>query len=214
MQSNKIDKINTNKNQCINVELEYILKKDNVNWKTIDDWIEVSSQKNKNIKLQYFTKIPNELIKDYAKVLEEIENAMPTEIEEPYYKVSVENLRKEEKELEIANEEILSCVALDDHGNIIGINRVFIINADLTSIRQWQIGVTKSYQGKGIAKWLKANMYKKLFSDYPNLESIGSDTHPSNSGMIKIMERMGFKYLHITREYEDGRKVKKLATNH
>ncbi|MCK4981026.1 MAG: GNAT family N-acetyltransferase, partial [Candidatus Delongbacteria bacterium] len=68
------------KNKCISVEAEYILKKDNVNWETIDDWIEKGLQRNKNVKLEYFTTISSKLIDKYAKVLEEIENAMPTEI--------------------------------------------------------------------------------------------------------------------------------------
>ena len=119
-----------------------------------------------------------------------------------------EGTAEEEKEFESSDKTILSCVALDENQDIVGINRVFIKNYDLTSIRQWQIGVTKNYQGKGIAKWFKADMYKKLFSDYPNLESIGSDTHPSNVVMIKIMESIGFEYLHTTREYKDGKKIK------
>jgi|GEM_PF-4369631 len=195
-------------NKCISSESEYILKKNNINRDVLDDWIEKGSQRNKNIKLEYFTTIPDSYLIQYAEVLEEIENAMPTEIEEPYYKVSATDLKSEEKEFETSNKKVLSCIATDDKGNIIGINRVFINNSDLSSIRQWQIGIVKTYQGKGIAKWLIADMYKKLFREYTELRSIGSDTHPFNTAMIAIMNSIGFEYLYTIKKYEDGRKVK------
>lgn len=195
-------------NKCISSESEYILKKNNINRDILDDWIEKVSQMNKNIRLEYFTTIPDSYLIQYTEVLEEIENAMPTEIEEPHYKVSAADLKNEEKELETSNKKVLSSIATDEKGNIIGINRVFINNSDLSSIRQWQIGIVKTYRGKGIAKWMKSDMYKKLFEEYSELESIGSDTHPSNKSMITIMKSIGFEYLYTIKEYEDGRKVK------
>lgn len=185
-------------NNFTKIKAEYTLNKADVNWKIISEWI--TDGQNKNLRLEYFTTIPDKLLEKYAKVLEEIENAMPTEIEEPYYEVTTIDLRNEEQEFENSNRKVLSSVALDEDENIIGINRVFIKNFDLRTIRQWQIGIVEEYQRKGIAKWIKADMYKKLFEEYPQLESIGSDTHPSNKAMIKIMEQIGFKYLYTTEE--------------
>ncbi|MDA3838401.1 MAG: GNAT family N-acetyltransferase [Candidatus Delongbacteria bacterium] len=187
-------------NTITKIEAEYTLNKSDVNWNTIHNWITTGQDKNLNIELEYFTTIPEKYLTKYAKILEEIENAMPIEIEEPYYKVTTEDLRMEEQEIEKANKKVLSCVTLDEDENIIGLNRVFIKNFDLKTIRQWQIGVVKEHQGKGIAKWMKADMYKKLFEEYPQLESIGSDTHPSNKAIINIMEQVGFKYLYTTKE--------------
>jgi len=199
----KIEKPNTNISKCINIEREYVLFRNKINWGNIDRWGKLHTSK--NFSILFFTTIPENYLKKYATVLEEIENSMPTEIEEPYFKISADDLISEEKkfEPESRNEKILSCIAIDENEDIIGLNRNFIKNMNLSYMRQWQFGIIKEYQGKGIAKWLKALVYKKLFTEYSELQSIGSDTHPENKRMISIMEGLGFDYLHTNYEYED-----------
>ena len=53
--------------------------------------------------------------------------------------------------------------------------------------------VGRNYRGKGLAKFLKAKMYLKIFDGFPDLEFIATDTFPWNKYMYRINEDFGFK---------------------
>lgn len=59
----------------------------------------------------------------------------------------------------------------------------------------WQgmTGVRKANQGRGIGKWLKAEMIVYLKEHYPGINEIDTGNATTNAPMLSINRRLGFR---------------------
>ncbi len=60
-------------------------------------------------------------------------------------------------------------------------------------IMQLLTGVKKEYRGRGVGKWLKADMLLYIRDNFSETKYIQTDNAISNAPMISINDRMGFK---------------------
>ncbi|MGB1286118.1 MAG: hypothetical protein ACPG7F_06260 [Aggregatilineales bacterium] len=63
-------------------------------------------------------------------------------------------------------------------------------------IFQGLTGVQDHQRGRGLGKWLKANMLLYIRENYPDVEFIETDNAASNDAMLSISMRMGFEVYH------------------
>lgn len=57
-------------------------------------------------------------------------------------------------------------------------------------------GVGHKYQGRGLGKWLKAEMIAHLKEIYPDMSEIRTGNATVNAPMLSINRRLGFKTIH------------------
>ena len=69
-------------------------------------------------------------------------------------------------------------------------------------IEQELTGVKEEYRGKGIGKWLKAEMLYFIRRKYPNVKFISTGNADANAAMLSINNCMGFKSHHRSRTYK------------
>jgi len=79
--------------------------------------------------------------------------------------------------------------------------KVFLSLKRPQEMYQHMTGVMERYRGLGLSKWLKAAMYKKLISDFPELEKIVTWTHPDNHPSKELSKQMGYKMRSIEKKY-------------
>ncbi|MEZ4659311.1 MAG: GNAT family protein [Caldilineaceae bacterium] len=62
---------------------------------------------------------------------------------------------------------------------------------------QGDTGVVEAYRNRGIGRWLKAAMLKKIAEERPQVKYVRTGNAASNEPMLKINHELGFK-LHKT----------------
>ncbi len=55
-------------------------------------------------------------------------------------------------------------------------------------------GVKEDYRGKGLGKWLKAEMALYIKENYPKIKYISTGNANENAPMLAINKQMGFKF--------------------
>jgi GNAT superfamily N-acetyltransferase len=62
-------------------------------------------------------------------------------------------------------------------------------------IEQELTGVRQAYRGRGLGKWLKAEMLFFIRSEYPDARFVDTGNADHNAPMLSINQRMGFENL-------------------
>ena len=60
-------------------------------------------------------------------------------------------------------------------------------------VQQMLTGVKNEFRGRGLGKWLKAEMMFLIKEQFPNAKFISTGNADSNAPMLSINKRMGFK---------------------
>ena len=76
----------------------------------------------------------------------------------------------------------------------------------------WQglTGVRDVHRGRGLGKWLKAEMLLRVRRDFPEVRVVSTGNASSNEAMLSINERLGFRthkepvIVEMTREALEG----------
>ncbi|MHA1557057.1 MAG: GNAT family N-acetyltransferase [Candidatus Heimdallarchaeota archaeon] len=180
------------------------LKFEDVDWELMKNWVkegEKIAKKNK-IKLLFFEKVPEEIVKSYADFYTEIMNLVPLEGLEDRNKETVESLRLKEKNYKERGIRCFTMITQEADGAISGLTDMqyspdepFLIDQDLT-------GVSLNYRGRGLGKWLKAAMLLYLRENYPEVRTINTGNADSNAPMLSINEQMGFKRYLVEKCYK------------
>jgi GNAT superfamily N-acetyltransferase len=63
-------------------------------------------------------------------------------------------------------------------------------------VQQELIGVRHQYRGRGLGKWLRAEMMFFIRDALPEAKYINAGTADTNAPMVSISDRMGFKRHH------------------
>lgn len=150
---------------------------------------------NKDIRIEKHRPVPERLIEEYCAFCNSFTEEMIEEIRNPIV-LTPALFREREKELEKGGEELNLFLMFDAEGRIIGETAV-VTNRSGNNFSQYMTGVLKEYRGRGLAKLMKAVLYKDLLEQFPGEFIIETNTNINNKSMLAINRQMGF-----TGEYE------------
>lgn len=91
-------------------------------------------------------------------------------------------------------------ITIEPDGHLSGLTKIKSYQNDLAHIRQGTTGVHPTDRGRGLGKWLKAEMLLHIKHRYPTTQVISTSNANVNPPMNSINERIGFK-LHYRRKF-------------
>lgn len=97
---------------------------------------------------------------------------------------------------------VYSYLLFDKSGGMVGHTNVFVNRKKPKFAFQFMTGVRKEYRRKGLGRWMKAAMFRKLVRDFSELEEIRTDCGWKNTGMIAINKQMGYGYSYLLTEFK------------
>ena len=84
-------------------------------------------------------------------------------------------------------------VSQEADGSLSGLTEIVHDSAMPYRAEQELTGVRDEHRGRGLGKWLKAEMMFFIRDELPEVRAINTGNADANAAMVSINERMGFK---------------------
>jgi GNAT superfamily N-acetyltransferase len=145
--------------------------------------------------------VPNELAETFA-VAKSAMGDMPTgDMDYGTTKWDTDRVRDMAEVVEKRGDTLLTVAAL--HGDTIaGFTELVIPIGDSSRALQFDTAVVPEHRGNGLGLWVKAAMLDWLRAEWPAVEEIETDNAEDNEHMLAVNERLGFRPLRKTRQYQ------------
>ncbi|MGY5864885.1 MAG: GNAT family N-acetyltransferase [Candidatus Thorarchaeota archaeon] len=167
---------------------------EDIDWAMVEGWEKEGPKRSPNSRLEFYTKIPDEILEDYCKVYTEVFNQAPLdELDRGHTIFTPELWRKQEERAKETGISCFTAMIREENGDISGLTDVYYEPAHAPLLYQALTGVQEKYRGSGKGKWVKAAMLLKIREEMPDIEIITTQTATSNAPMLAINERLGFK---------------------
>ena len=195
-------------------ELSELIVKE-ANMEKIDAWLAEAPAKFPNLRLEFYTDIPDNLLEEYAAFFTQMLEDLPAAQELGDTKITAASVKLDQEAESLGNACSYRYLIFNEANQLVAKTNVSIDRNDPQEMAQYMTGVKKEYRGRGLSKWLKAAMFKKLVADFPKLEKINTDTHPENHASRELSKQMGFKRTGSKKRFFIDRAniVKSLNTN-
>ena len=121
-------------------------------------WIEAGSTRNDEVKIEIFNDVPKGDIDEYCDVFTETLNQAPVDDAEGEEHITPEIRRFQEKNNKKSGYVWTTMISREGNGKISGLTEILYNPQTKHVIHQELTGVKQEYRGRGLGKWLKANM--------------------------------------------------------
>ncbi len=174
--------------------VENRLKLDDVDWVMVETWAKEGPERSPESELKLVDSIPDNIIEKYCNVYTETLNQQPLgdlDISNMVY--SPELFREMEKRRASLGRTHITYYTQEPNGDISGLTEMLYIPERDHLIEQLLTGVQQEYRGRGLGKWLKAEMLLKTKEQFPQVKIISTGNATTNKPMLSINDRLGFK---------------------
>ena len=179
----------------------YELNIKDANIEKIDSWLAEAPAKFPNLRIAFYDEIPDDLLEEYAAMFTQMHEDMPANSFIDDMTVTAASIKARQEIFKQINYSIYNYLIFNEANQIIAKTHVSLKRKLPQVMYQHMTGVKESYRGRGLSKWLKAAMYKKLIKDFPELEKITTDTHPENHPSRELSKQMGYKRIGTAKEF-------------
>jgi GNAT superfamily N-acetyltransferase len=169
------------------------LQIDDIDWKLLDDWKSDGPKRAPGVKLEIFEVVHDDDIEEYVDLYTETLNQQPLGEIESRARVTPSSRRLSEKRMKEKGVEWITLISREPDGSISGLTEIFYTKDIPYQISQNLTGVREKYRGRGLGKWLKAEMAFIFRERYSDVEYVETGNANENAPMLSINERMGFK---------------------
>lgn len=174
-------------------EAENRLKLAEVDWSMIQSWKAEGPARAPEVRIQSFTEAPEADLGAYTQVYTAVMNQQPMGKIENQMVITPQSRRVQEQELKKKRIEWYTMISREPDGAISGLTEMYYSPDEPHRIFQGLTGVAERYRGRGLGKWLKAEMLLDVRKRYPNLKFVATGNADVNAPMLSINRRMGFK---------------------
>ncbi len=182
--------------KLINEHTENRLHMEEIDWKVINEWKSEGKKKAPMVVLENFLIVPEKDIVEICDLETILEDQMPTLDEKGKWTdiYTPEKKRKIERNRQKTGHINYTIISREYNGTISGMTEIRYSRTDRPErIKQGLTGVLEEYRGKGLGKWLKAEMLIYIENHIPDARFIVTGNADHNAPMNSINERLGFK---------------------
>ncbi|MGC9778551.1 MAG: GNAT family N-acetyltransferase [Candidatus Heimdallarchaeota archaeon] len=164
-----------------------------VDWNLLDSWRKNAKGKKEGVSVEIFEAIPEVDLEEFCKLYTKTWNMAPAEDMICEMIFTPEKRRADEALYRDKDCIWLTIITREPNGEISGLSEVFYNEENPEFLEQELTGVIRDYQGRGLGKWLKAEMLFYLKERFPKAKYIQTGNNNENAPMLSINNRMGFK---------------------
>ncbi len=166
-----------------------------VDWEMIARWQADGRKRNEDtgVVLKTFDQVPQDIIDEFVDTYNYTVNQVPLGDLEMRSQVTPESLREAEKQVQKSGARWYVKVTQEMDGKISGLTEIVYHPGMPHRVEQELTGVRTEYRGRGLGKWLKADMLLFVRDTLPGVKYINTGNADSNAPMLSINQRMGFK---------------------
>jgi len=190
-----------------NDSLSFRLDVADIIWENVDQWYKDGRKNNAGLTLRLFKGLPKN--KKHAQELLDLWKMADMDIpnEENYYDISDRSFINDSLDYAAKHNGInYFYVLIEKKSNrMIGLTNVSFYTKGSGYARQGISGILPEYRNRGLCKYLKAAMLKKLLKDHPEiLKGIRTAVNNNNYPILKITKLMGFRFTGNSVSYKLG----------
>jgi GNAT superfamily N-acetyltransferase len=168
-----------------------------VDWPMIEAWQADGERRNEGVKILTFEKVPEEMLGPFVGLYNDIVDMVPLGELEARSRVTPESRREEEQRAKEHGTRWWTKATREPDGRISGLTEVVHFPATPYRLEQEITGVGVEFRGRGLGKWLKADMLLFVRDRLPEVQYINTGNADANAPMMAINRRMGFRR-HLT----------------
>ncbi len=169
------------------------LELEDIDWELMQSWVDEGKKRAKDVTLESFYECPEEILEEFAEMCTEALNMKPLGDTEHRSNIDGKLRREIEKRYIDMGLTNYTLISREKDGRISGMTEIYYDPREGYKINQELTGVRPEFRGKGIGKWLKAQMILHIKDTYPDAERIITGNAEANAPMLSINTRMGFK---------------------
>ncbi|NHJ48517.1 MAG: hypothetical protein FK733_12100 [Asgard group archaeon] len=164
-----------------------------IDWELMDDWRKKGKENVSGVTLEVFENVPEKDLIEYCKLFTETMNQAPAEDLAGKFVLSPERRRVDEETYTKKGYIWVTIISRESSGVISGLTEIFY-HPDLPHLIEQELtGVNENYTGRGLGKWLKAEMLFYIKNRFPDIKFITTGNNDSNEAMLSINNRMGYR---------------------
>lgn len=171
-----------------------------IDWDLVDAWVKEGVDRNPDTKLELFeNRLPDSFLEEYCPIYTEVGNQQPfDDLDIGDFKTTPETFKEQYARFDEMGGQHHTYITREPDGAISGLTEIFWFPHKAKYLTQNLTGVVDRHRGRGLGKWLKAEMLAYARDKYDDLEWVVTGNANSNDAMLSINKRLGF------REYKGG----------
>jgi len=178
--------------EILNRVERYQLRWDRIDHALIDRWRADGVAANPGLRMLTFETVPDEMAERFYELWAAFFEEMPRESEtDRSFRYDLEEHRRMEALRQEQGTVMLTTALIDETGRMIGHSNVLFVRAAPSVAYQAMTGVDAAYRGRGLAKWLKAELLSQLGRKYPAIHALSTEMRAVNEPILAINRRLG-----------------------
>lgn len=175
-----------------------------LDWPMVEQWVKEGPDRAQGTNIIFYeNRMPDEILDEYCEVYTRIANTVPRDdIDMGDWVVSPAMFKEGYERLDAMDGVHHSFITREADEKISGMTEVYYIPAREKYISQNLTGVLPEYRGKGLGKWLKAQMLLYVKDKYPNTKWVVTGNADSNAAMLAINTKLGFREYKASSTYQ------------
>ncbi len=181
----------------------WVLKREKANVALMKQWSEEAPRANPALRLQFWDGLPEERLQRYVDLFKQFVDDMPKDGESGIpFGMTSEELGRNLEWRRRHNHHTYTVAALDESDEMVGFSTGFFAADDPTDAHQGMTGVDRAYRGRGLSKWLKAELFFMIGNDFPGNKTMSTEMRAANEAILAINARMGYELRSKGNEFE------------